>query len=221
MKMSQENNSIKSAFDKIYKQNLWGSQESKSGPGSTLAHTEAIRKNLPKLLNMLECKSLLDAPCGDFNWMKNVDLSDIEYIGVDIVDDMIKTNNEKYSSDSIKFSVCDITTEPLPKADAILCRDVMLHLPLAGIKNLLVNFFRSDIKYLLASHYAWSGDNTEVLNVVWGRHINLTKRPFFFPEPLHTIQDFPIGEPHRAIAVWSKEYLQHELGKQNNFSFFK
>ena len=41
---------------------------------------------------------MLDIPCGDFYWMKEVDLKDIEYIGADIVDELIKKNNDKFKA---------------------------------------------------------------------------------------------------------------------------
>ena len=36
---------------------------------------------------------MLDIPCGDFYWMKEVDLKDIEYDSQDIVDGQEKTTN--------------------------------------------------------------------------------------------------------------------------------
>ena len=62
-------------FDKIYEKNTWGSEESRSGPGSTEKQTRRIREALPTILNNFGIKSMLDLPCGDWNWMKDVDLS--------------------------------------------------------------------------------------------------------------------------------------------------
>ena len=54
--------------------NGWQSPESKSGGSSTLSATAAIRAALPRLLSDLGVAVLIDAPCGDFNWMRHVDL---------------------------------------------------------------------------------------------------------------------------------------------------
>ena len=35
---------------------------------------------------------IIDAGCRDFNWMRTVDLPSIEYIGVDVVSDLIERN---------------------------------------------------------------------------------------------------------------------------------
>jgi len=62
------------------------------------------------MLNQFEIKSIFDAPCGDFNWMKEIILvNDIRYHGVDIVSNIIDSNIRKYSSQRINFSQGDLT----------------------------------------------------------------------------------------------------------------
>src|SRR3712207_7875432 len=51
------------------------SHESYSGRGSELGATESLRSYLPQLFERLNIKTFLDAPCGDWNWMRQVDLS--------------------------------------------------------------------------------------------------------------------------------------------------
>ena len=65
-------------FTKYYEDQLWGSEESVSGCGSTIANTEELRTTLPQLLADLNVSTLLDVPCGDFNWMSKVDLGSID-----------------------------------------------------------------------------------------------------------------------------------------------
>lgn len=64
-----------------------------SGSGSEITQTESFIKDLEKLLNDLEIRSLLDIPCGDLNWMQKVNLSNIDYCGADIVEELIKSNS--------------------------------------------------------------------------------------------------------------------------------
>ncbi|HVZ93307.1 MAG TPA: hypothetical protein VG797_02240 [Phycisphaerales bacterium] len=87
-------------FRHIYKNRTWGDRESVSGPGSELAETHAVRAILPPLLKELGVTSILDAPCGDFNWMKHVDLTNIHYIGADVVPELIAENTRRYAKDS-------------------------------------------------------------------------------------------------------------------------
>jgi hypothetical protein len=68
-------------FSEIYERNLWNDPESVSGRGSTLRRTTIIRRELPALLIDVGAKSLLDAPCGDFNWMRLTELGPVTYVG--------------------------------------------------------------------------------------------------------------------------------------------
>ncbi len=64
----------RAAFRRIYTRNAWGSKGSVSGSGSESEFTASLRVTLPDLLRELGVRSVLDAPCGDFNWMQGVDL---------------------------------------------------------------------------------------------------------------------------------------------------
>jgi hypothetical protein len=81
-------------FQYIYDNNIWESEESRSGHGSELAATAELRKLLPKLWAQYGVQTLLDSPCGDWNWMRKVDKRGITYYGVDIVPAIIAVNTE-------------------------------------------------------------------------------------------------------------------------------
>ena len=72
---------LRRRFEYIFESNLWGSDESRSGPGSMLVETETLRKQLPMLLREIGARSLLDIPCGDFRWLSEVDLG-VPYLGL-------------------------------------------------------------------------------------------------------------------------------------------
>ena len=57
-------------FTKFYNRNKWGNLESFSGDGSTIKETTKTRKIIENVIKKYKIKSLLDIPCGDFNWMK-------------------------------------------------------------------------------------------------------------------------------------------------------
>src|SRR5258705_1028102 len=90
-------------FRRIFDLNLWGNRESISGEGSTLERTAAIRAELPGLLARHGVRSMLDAPCGDFFWMKELALDVDSYIGADIVPELIARNIECHSSPQRRF----------------------------------------------------------------------------------------------------------------------
>ena len=137
-------------FYQKYTQNSWKSKESVSGTGSELEITKVIREGLKTLLSKYNIKSMLDAPCGDFNWMKEFDLSNIEYIGADIIPPLIEENKNKYNLD---FRVLDVTSDILPEVDLILVRDCLVHLSNKNIFNFLTNLKNSKIKYLLVTSF--------------------------------------------------------------------
>ena len=69
---------------------------------------------------------IFDAPCGDFNWMKLVlNKCDINYIGGDIVENLINDLNKQFSSSKRLFINIDITQDKLPDADLMMVRDCL------------------------------------------------------------------------------------------------
>jgi len=191
----------KKVFSSIYEKNAWGSEESISGPGSTLAYTTNLRGRLPALLASLQIKTLVDAPCGDCHWISQVDLGGIIYTGADIVPGIIDANRKKFPGKN--FILADLIKDELPVADMVLCRDCFIHLRKKEIIQVIRNFKRSGIKYMLASTYP-AGSNKEILTGHF-RPVNLELQPFNLPVPVQRLEDFPEGEAPRYLALWLLE----------------
>jgi len=183
---------LQNRFTRIYDKNIWDNDESRSGVGSSLEQTAVIRKEVQRLVRELEVKTLIDAPCGDFNWMKEVDLGVENYIGVDIVEKLIRVNNARYGN-SIRHFLChDLTMDELPRADLILCRDCLVHLTFEEALKGLGNFKRSGARYLLTTTFPacrMNEERSEVGNDVFWRPLNLQLSPFNFPQPLRLINE--------------------------------
>jgi len=191
-------------FSRIYQHNSWADAESVSGRGSSLARTGVIRSNLPTLLESVRAKSLLDAACGDFNWMGNVDLSGFDYLGSDIVPELIARNRRLHGSSSKDFVVLDITRNQLPQVDVILCRDCFIHLSFKEIQAAIGNFKRSNSRFLFATTHTTVRENTDIETGEW-RSVNLQLRPFNFPQPTQLIiEDHELG---KCLGVWRLEQL--------------
>jgi SAM-dependent methyltransferase len=174
-------------FNDIYTYNHWGSEKSKSGPGSTLEATISIRKKLPLLIERYSINSMLDVPCGDYLWMKEVEKK-CHYIGGDIVAEMVENNQKKYSTDKIEFKQIDITKDVLPEVDLIFCKDCLQHLSYANVKVALNNFKRSNSKYLLVTSYPKTWRNHDIYDGDY-RSLNLFIKPFSLPKPLLSIRE--------------------------------
>ena len=176
---------LKKIFTEIYESNSWTSSESRSGLGSELLSTETIRKELPEVFKKFNIKSVLDIPCGDFNWMSNVDLKEVHYIGADIVENMIEDNKNNFKD--YEFKVLDITEDDLPEVDLIFARDILGHFDYENIEKTIKNIIRSGSKYLLTTSFTKWEYNVEIKNGDW-RPINLMLKPFLF-KPIYLINE--------------------------------
>ena len=189
-------------FAGLYRTNYWGSGESVSGGGSSITETAAIRRDLPLLFRDLNIKSILDVPCGDFHWMSQVDLSGIRYMGGDIVAEIIKKNQLVHARKTLSFFQIDIINDRLPKCDLIICRDCLVHLPLADAHKALMNFVRSRSTFLLTTTFPERCGNHEIAPGKW-RPINLEAEPFSLPKPWRTIKE----ECSEAAGAYSDKSL--------------
>jgi hypothetical protein len=199
------------AFQKIYDHNWWGSSESRSGPGSTLAYTARLRPRLEGLLAELKVRTLLDAPCGDFNWMRYVRLPEETcYIGGDIVAPLVKYLQNEHGSPRHTFQVIDIVEGPIPVADLWLCREVLFHLSNKDALKVLELFAKSDVKHILTTTFDFVRENRDI-GVGGIRLINLRLPPFKLPPPIMRIADFIAPAPPRYLALWSREQVRDAI----------
>jgi SAM-dependent methyltransferase len=197
---------LQKIFTDICDNNFWEGNESVSGPGSDLSRTESLRNGLKDLFKDFRIKSVLDIPCGDFNWMKSVDFSGIDYFGGDIVEKLIRNNNQFYGiSNRLEFSVIDLTCDKLPQVDLVICRDCLVHLPYASIYKALKNIRKSRSRFLLTTSFLEHRANTDIPAGAW-RTLNLQERPFNFPPPLLVIDEKCIagnGEyKDKVMGLW-------------------
>lgn len=198
----------KDVFTRIYEEHLWGGI-SKSGPGSDLTQTEILIREIPVILNRYNIKKIIDAPCGDFNWMKFVNLSNVEYLGCDIVESVV-VKNKQYESTSIKFDVLDIVNDELPTGDLIFVRDCLVHFSYDMIFKFLNNLKNSDIKYLMTTSFINRNYNYDINCGEW-RPLNLMCSPFNLPRPIDIIIE-KCSEGNgafsdKSICVWEVEHI--------------
>jgi len=136
----------------------------------------------------LNIKSLLDLPCGDFNWLKNLYLPELFYTGGDIVQELIVKNNKQYGGAKRKFLSIDLISGRLPDADLLLCRDCLVHFSYNDIQKTIRNIKKNKIKYLLTTTFTDCSINEDIITGDW-RPVNLSLSPFNFPEPLELINE--------------------------------
>jgi SAM-dependent methyltransferase len=189
-------------FAEHFRKNGWGSAEFVSGMGSTLEETQAVRQALPELVKSHAIRSMLDIPCGDFNWMQALDLR-LKYIGADIVEELVLANQEKYDAPDKIFVRLNLVADELPRADLVLCRDCLFHFSFEHAKQALENIKRSGAKYLLATTNIRMEKNRDIVTGEW-RRLNLQRPPFSLPEPLLLIDEKcpDPAAPDKYLGLW-------------------
>lgn len=198
---------MEDVFTKTYEHGGWGSAESVSGKGSTLAETKVIRTELPALMKELGVKSVLDIPCGDFNWMKEVVPSMDRYIGADVVKDLVAHNNRRYAGANVQFVFADAVKGELPRADMILCRDMLVHFPFREIVRTLRNFKASGAEYLLTTTFPSREANADIVVADW-RPLNLQRPPFNLPPPIRLVVEGCETKPDKSLGLWRLADIQ-------------
>lgn len=204
------------AFQRIHDRNLWGTEESVSGPGSHLAATEAVRRELPRIVAALGVRTLLDAPCGDLNWMRHIlPEMGVSYIGADLVPAVVERARARTDWRHARFLVLDIVEDPLPAADLWLCRDCLFHLSNADVFHALENFLRSGIPHLLTTIHTGPEPKNRDIRSGGFRWFDLFQPPFNVPGPgLFAFDDHEPGWPPRQMVGISREQVAQALARR-------
>ncbi len=205
---------LKLKFSNVFRNNLFFGTESRSGAGSDLTQTQELARHLPGLLKDLKVRSLLDLPCGDFNWMSKLDLNAVNYIGADLVPELINHLNETYGDDSRKFITVNIVNEVPPQTDAIFCRDLFVHLSNREVARAISNLRKSGAEYLITTTFPLRVKNLDLplisREVAW-RTINLELPPFNFPKPIQILNEACTegggSFSDKSVGVWKIQNL--------------
>ena len=194
-------------FTNMFKNNAWGSEESVSGPGSELGVTSTLREGLAEFMQSHEIRSMFDAPCGDFNWMRALSAEvEVDYLGGDIVADLIEANQNSYGDARTRFVVHDLIEDPLPAVDFLLVRDCFIHFSNAHVRRVLDHFVQSDIHFIGLTTMVDHPENSDINTGQW-RLINLELAPFDLPPPQLYIDDDKNALRDKKIGIWNRQQL--------------
>jgi len=171
-------------------------------------------------------QSMVDAPCGDLAWMQEVDLQGAQYLGVDIVPQLIADNQQRFvSRPDMSFRVLDIVRQAPPAADLIFCRETLQHLTQGDALRALINFSNSGARcvqcalsssrssqvmslcvlcsYLMTTTFLEIDDNAIRFDVAHGFYsINLLKSPFNLPPPIRLYVDNAKTREYLAVRLF-------------------
>ena len=159
---------------------------SRSGPGSSLEQTAALRAELLPLLARHDVAGLVDAPCGDVNWMRHIDLGMLDYLGVDLSEECLAVARRALPGDRRRFVRLDLLHESLPTSDLVLCRDLLVHLSFRDALGVLAHLVASGSRWLLTTTFPGRTENVDIATGGW-RPLNLRLPPFDLPEPTEVL----------------------------------
>lgn len=198
-------------FQRIHERNIWGAETSVSGLGSEDEATATLRRELPLLLRKLGARSLLDAPCGDGGWIGRTDLG-VTYSGVDIVPELVEGLAERARRDGSgrAYLKADLTRDPLPLADAVLCRDCLVHFSFATIEQAVANLKRSGARYLITTTFPDLETNRDCEDADW-RPLNFERPPFSWGKPVALLFEGCTEDgglwADKSLAAWALSTL--------------
>ena len=163
------------------------------------------------LLINFQFRTIYDAPCGDFNWMRLCVSPQIEYSGADIVPDLIAANQKHHHAHNVKFFVADIVVDRFPNVDLWICRDCFMHLSYKDITQSLSHFCASSSKYILLETFV--GDqNMDIETGHWRRN-DLSVEPFNFPTPRYSFFEYIEPNPAKQMVLFTREDIATCLPK--------
>jgi SAM-dependent methyltransferase len=112
-------------FQAIYRERQWGRG---SGPGSAPSNTVEYRAFIERFIKANGIRTVTDLGCGDWQFSYLIDWSGIEYLGLDVVPEIIAENCRRFSVPNIKFEELK-TIDALPVGDLLISKEVLQHLP--------------------------------------------------------------------------------------------
>ena len=123
--MSEGPAELRDAFRRIYSEREWGQG---SGPGSSPANTIEYRAFIQRFIEANAVRTVTDLGCGDWQFSRFIDWSQVDYLGLDIVPEVVAQNRERFALPHIRFDVLEAIDE-LPGGDLLLAKEVLQHLP--------------------------------------------------------------------------------------------
>jgi glycosyltransferase involved in cell wall biosynthesis len=186
-----------------------------SDPRSRQDYTPRLCGELPRVLSRLGVRRLVDVGCGGLDWMRDTELGIDRYVGVDVVFDVVLANRMRYGGPRRRFLLRDLTRDPLPGADLILCRDALIHLPDSDLITAMRAILNSTARWLLAGTFIDRTKNFPIQPGQW-RPINLQLPPLSLPPPIEMLVDTPPdqGYADKRLALWDLAALRELLLEQ-------
>jgi hypothetical protein len=148
---------MKTEFEKIYENKLWGDDKNytysgSSGVGSNIKNIKNVY--LPFLKSFLirnKINSVTDLGCGVFTPYRDAYNENINYDGYDVYDKVIDYNKIYFSNSHTSFTNLDFynNLDDVVINELIIIKDVFQHWPNNYIENFMYKIINKKFKYIL------------------------------------------------------------------------
>jgi SAM-dependent methyltransferase len=170
----------KDYFTRVYDIGLWGKNaegQGTSGPGSSMEQGRHFIEYINIFLQKNPIQTVVDVGCGDWVLAKAIDWGNRHYLGLDIVDSVVKKNQALHTAENVQFAVLDAGAEPIPPGDLLICKDVLMHLPFTNIFHILEQAKKFKFAIFVNDVYPEDAPNIDRPSCGF-RPLDLTKPPF-------------------------------------------
>lgn len=191
----------KKAMEQVYEMNLWGGNASDFYSGIGSHDPSIVEPYIAAVSSFLSAFKtplvVCDLGCGDFNVGKELVRYAAQYIGVDIVEDLIAHNKEHYRKENLAFFCLDIAKDPLPKGDCALVRQVLQHLSNAEVQKVLKKL--TAFKYVILTEHIPKGEFLPNKDIISGQGIRLKKQSGL--QILAPPFNFKVNKENQLLAI--------------------
>jgi 2-polyprenyl-3-methyl-5-hydroxy-6-metoxy-1,4-benzoquinol methylase len=149
------NDKINRCFSKVYEDHVWGGPDAIPGRRNQKYYsgggTDPDNDYKNQYVNLLQSyvskpdiKTVIEIGCGDWEVSSRIDWSGVSYKGYDVVPGLIEHNRSLYGASNIEFVCEDLIKANNARADLLIIKDVIQHLPTSHaikfVKNIPNNF---------------------------------------------------------------------------------
>ena|ERR1700733_4293015 len=151
--------SVSEAFSDIYRSHAWGSFEDRpfcSGDGSI--REDAVGPYCTMIREFIAANNIrrvVDLGCGDFAVGSRFVGPAVHYLGIDVVPDLIRYNQQHFGAAGVEFRCINIIEDQLPQGDLCLVRQVLQHLSNTQILKTLKSL--RCYRYVIATEHVYAG----------------------------------------------------------------
>ena len=114
-----------------------------------------------------------DLGCGDFNIGRQLVKYSSNYIGVDIVNDLILHNKNIFNQKQLEFRCLDIANDPIPAGDCAIIRQVFQHLSNDEVQQILKKLYQ--FKFVIITEHIPKHNFIPNIDILSGQGIRLKK----------------------------------------------